>query len=532
MKQQGNYNVGIYCRLSKDDYNTNESSSITSQKAMLTAYIQEQGWNIIDYYVDDGWSGTTFQRPDFIRMINDIDLQKIDMVITKDLSRLGRDYIITGHYVEVYFPQKNVRYIALNDGIDTINDDNDIAPFKNILNEMYAKDISKKVRSALKLRASNGEFLGGYAPYGYTKDPNDKHKLLVDREVTPIIQKIFTLFLQGHGAQNIATTLNKEEAVNPIARLKAVNPDMFKAPKWNKTFYWRASTIKGILRNMVYLGHMVNCKLRSQSFKSKRQVSNEKEDWIIVENTHEPIISKEVWDEAQKMLEFRRRPTKQGEPHIFSGLLKCPDCGSSFVLTYNHSSYKTFICRTYKVGGVKMCSNHNIRYDILYDAILSDIKYHALSIQKNKEKIISKLMAEDIIKRDKQMAKLKNELKHITAREIEIDNVFSQLYEDKVQGVITNKRFIFLTEKFDNELEVIETKKQAIKDMLMKDEMDRKDMAHWINLIEKYTNIQDLSREILHELIECIYIGKKTYIDKEAHQDIRIVYKFVGEIAA
>ena len=210
MKQQQSYQVGIYCRLSRDDETNSESASISTQKAMITKYVQENGWEVVDYYVDDGVSGVTFQRPDFIRMINDIDRKRINMVITKDLSRLGRDYILTGHYVEVYFPQKNVRYIAINDGIDTIHDNNDIAPFKAIINEMYAKDASKKIRSAIKTKAQLGYFMGSYAPYGYMKDPNDCHKLLIDEEAAEVVRRIYRMFLQGAGVVNIARTLTFE----------------------------------------------------------------------------------------------------------------------------------------------------------------------------------------------------------------------------------------------------------------------------------------------------------------------------------
>ena len=533
MKQQDNYKVGIYCRLSKDDYNEGESSSITSQKSMLTAYVQEKGWDIVGYYVDDGVSGLTFQRPDFIRMINDIDMGKIDLVITKDMSRLGRDYIMTGHYVEVYFPSKNVRYIGLNDGIDTIHD-NDMTPFKAVINELYAKDISKKIRSSMKQRSLRGEYLGGYPPYGFIKDPADKHHLLVDEGSAPTIKRIFELFLLGHGAQNISTTLNKEGRTSPIDRLKELHPGMFKAEKWysSRPFQWKAPAVCHILRNPAYVGHMVNCRQTTKSFKCKDVVRNDPKDWIVVENTHEAIIDKETFDKAQKILAGRRTPTKQGEPHIFHGLLKCPDCGMSFTLSYaGGNSYKTFYCRTYKGQGINVCGNHNIRYDKLYDIVLDDIRYHAKLATLDKDKLMQKLSSEDLSKRDKQVKAWKAEVSKLTRRETEINDIIAKLYEDKINGVLSEARFLMLTQKYDGELLKIEDRKREVKEALVKEEIGRKDTAHWVEIIRKYTNISELTKELVHDLIDVIYIGKKEYINSNnATQDIRICYKFVGDL--
>ena len=322
MVKQQTYKVGIYCRLSRDDEAMSESSSITTQKEMLTKYVQENGWEVADYYVDDGVSGVTFQRPDFIRMIEDIDRKRIDMVITKDLSRLGRDYILTGHYVEVYFPSKNVRYIALNDGIDTIHDNNDIAPFKAIINEMYAKDASKKIRSAIKTKAQLGYFMGSYAPYGYMKAPNDCHKLLIDEDAAAVVRRIFKMFLQGAGTMNITKTLNREGVKTPMQHLMMRNPEMFKSPKWQGKKLWSHCVVRTFLKNIMYLGHMVNGRQTTRSFKCQEVVYNDKSDWIVVENTHEPIISQGDFDEVQRLMEFKRKPARDGKPHIFSGLLR------------------------------------------------------------------------------------------------------------------------------------------------------------------------------------------------------------------
>jgi len=534
MKQQQAYKVGVYCRLSRDDETNSESVSISTQKAMITKYAQENGWEIIDYYVDDGVSGVTFQRPDFIRMIEDIDRKRINMVITKDLSRLGRDYILTGHYVEVYFPSKDCRYIAINDGIDTIHDNNDIAPFKAIINEFYAKDASKKIRSAIKTKAQLGYFMGSYAPYGYMKDPNDCHKLLVDEEAAAVVRRIYRMFLQGAGIVNIARTLTYEGVDTPMQHLMKKNPEMFKSPKWQGQKLWAHCVVNKILKNIMYLGHMVNGRQTTRSFKCQEIIRNAPSDWIVVENTHEPIVSQEDFDEVQRLAEFKRKPTKEGTPHIFSGLLRCDECGKGFSLTNNHSKQKYFRCRTYHFAGKNFCSNHNIRYDILVNAIHEDIKYHAELAKFNKDAILSKLLSEDNTGRQGRINGCRNEISKISSREIEIESVFKNLYEDKVKGTINDSRFIFLTQQYDEELETLINRKKELQDLLAKEEIGEKDTTRFMALIEKYVDMQELTSEVAHELIDRIYIGKRegSGSGKEATQEVKIVYKFVGEIAA
>ena len=335
MKQPYNttiYNTALYMRLSRDDELQGESGSIQTQRMMLRQYAAEHGLNVIDEYIDDGWSGTNFDRPDFQRMIDDIEDGKINCVVTKDLSRLGRNYILTGQYTEIYFPSKGVRYIAVNDNVDTINGENELAPFLNILNEMHARQTSKKVKAAMRTRFANGAHYGAYAPLGYVKDPDKKGHLLIDPETRWIIEKIFDLAVHGRGAASITRILVEEKVPTPgwlnfqrygtFANIYAGAPE-------EKAYAWTIAQVKSILKEETYIGHSVHNKQTNISFKNKKKVRKPKEEWYRVENTHEAIISEDVFRQVQEQICNRRRRQKNGTTQIFSGLVKCADCGWS-----------------------------------------------------------------------------------------------------------------------------------------------------------------------------------------------------------
>jgi len=319
------YNVGIYCRLSVDDGANNESMSIGNQKSMLTEYVHKNEWNMEEIYVDDGWSGVNFDRPDFKRMINDIETGRINLIIVKDLSRLGRNYILCGQYTEIFFPSRNVRFIALNDGVDSLNTNNDIAPFKNILNDMYAKDISVKVRSALYAKARRGEYLGACDPYGYVRDPKDKHHLLINPEPASVVRRMFEMRANGCGLSKIAKILNAEGILCPsdYDSFRNHNPD---EGEFTPKCRWEDGSVRVIVGNEMFIGNMVQCRKRSQSYRTQKIMWNPKEDWVIVNNTHEGIVSRELFDRARNALKERTRVIKRrDEPNLFSGLFFCAD---------------------------------------------------------------------------------------------------------------------------------------------------------------------------------------------------------------
>lgn len=527
-EQHNRFKAAIYCRLSRDDDNNMESESIINQKRLLAKYVEERGWAIYGYYIDDGFSGTTFNRPDFLRMLSDIENKKIDLVITKDLSRLGRDYIQTGYYLEVYFPQKNIRYIALNDNIDTLGNDNDIAPFKNILNEMYAKDISKKIRAAFRTKAENGEFIGAVAPFGYKKHPENKNRLIVDETAAKVVKQAFDMVLEGYGLNKIARVFNSEGILNPTMYKRQQGVAYENNLRLNGTTYWTDSTIRKMLSNIVYTGVMAQGKQRTKSFKCKKKVSCNENDWIVVKDTHEPIISFETWDAVQKLLSVRKRTMADGETHIFAGLVKCMDCGRFMSLGRKANGYRYFVCGTYKNYGPHYCSRHGIRYDNLHDIILNDIKYHTELTKYDEDAIIEKLVSAEYFNRTGVESKLRNEFKVFESRMHEIDLVFRQLYEDRIKGNIPEKRFLQLSQHYEDEQARIKSKQEKILERLNTIETASKDINYWVNTIKRYTYMEELDREILSQLVEKILIGDRKVIDGHTVQEIKIVYRFEG----
>ena len=356
MKQPYNttiYNTALYLRLSRDDELQGESGSIQTQRMMLRQYAAEHGLTVVDEYIDDGWSGTNFERPSFQRMIDDIEDGKINCVVTKDLSRLGRNYILTGQYTEIYFPSKGVRYIAINDNVDTINGESELAPFLNILNEMHARQTSKKVKAAMHTRFANGAHYGAYAPLGYVKDPDKKGHLLIDPETRWIVEKIFDLAVHGRGAASITRILVEEKVPTPgwlNYERYGTFANIYAGAPAEKAYAWTIAQVKSILKEETYIGHSIHNKQSNISFKNKKKVRKPQEEWYRVENTHEAIISEEVFQKVQELIASRRRRQKNGTTQIFSGLVKCADCGWSLaygVNSQNKNPYAHYHCSKY-----------------------------------------------------------------------------------------------------------------------------------------------------------------------------------------
>ena len=384
IRQNGYYRAALYMRLSKDDEGPVESASISAQRKMLSAYANERGFTVVDEYIDDGWSGTSFDRPGFKRMIDDIEAKKINMVITKDFSRLGRDYITSGQFTEMYFPERNVRYIAINDGYDSANPYYDIAPFKHVVNEMYARDTSRKIRSAFQTKMQEGSFIGNFAPYGYMKDPDNKNHLIVDPGCANVVCEIFQMAENGQRPSEIAYYLNKSGIASPAVYRCSSRPHL------NVDFYstrkeWTSSTVCKILRNIVYLGHMAQGKTLKPSFKSKAASRLPAGEWYIVENTHEPLVSADTFDSVRKRSISRRRQPKTAFQNIFSGIAKCADCGANMSGSRKKEAAYNLACGRYKLYGSKECSNHFIDYDLIYNFVLSEAR-EMLALSENEKK--------------------------------------------------------------------------------------------------------------------------------------------------
>lgn len=525
------YSAALYLRLSKDDDDAKfESASIQAQRKMLTSYADNHGFSIHDYYVDDGYSGTNFDRPDFKRMLSDIETGIVNLVIVKDLSRLGRDYITTGQYTEIIFPAKGVRCIAVNDGYDSINPNNDIVPFKNVLNEMYARDISMKIRSAFTVRMNDGAFIGNFAPYGYMKEQDNKHHLVPDPNTAPIVQHIFSMAAQGIKYSEIARYLNEQGIIPPI--LYRCTNNNIPIDRYNaKRLEWTSGSIGKLCKNTVYLGHTSQGKTSKVSFKSKTSIAREKNDWIVVRNTHQPIIDQETFSIAQRISKSRTcQKNKNGFSNVFSGLAVCADCGCcmSTVGSRKKNSPYSLACGKYKLYSSSACTNHFIDYNTLYNLVLNAINEKIAMTQSERNALFAELQKADSIDSEKAIAK--RELKSLSKRQKEIDILVEKLYEDKVKGLLSESRFLKLLESFETENNDIKHKIDIIENSSKQNNTAKEAYIRFDKLISQYDKINELTPDLLFKLIERIEIGQghyeKTESGKVKNQTIRIYFRF------
>lgn len=482
------FKAAIYCRLSKDDEQKGESASIQNQKELLENYVKSRGWSIYDVYIDDGYTGLNTNRPSFQRLIRDIENKKVDIVITKDLSRLGRNYLQTGYYTENFFPKNNVRYIALNDGVDTFQENNEIVPFKNVLNEFYSRDVSKKMKSAYMTRARQGKFIGCLAPIGYRKDNDDPHKLVIDDETSWIVEKIFDLAFSGYGVQAIRRRLFEEKIPTPTwwNRKKGLRN---KKTKLEMTvdggeYWWDCTTLKEIIENPVYIGHIASQKV-NYKFKVGWLSDKPKEEWIIVENTHEPIISEDIYNIANEKLKSRRRPFKNGEESIFAGIVKCPDCGKSLNLGRNKSKKreKLLTCNTYRRYGKSLCSQHRIYYDTLYEIVLKDIRKNAEIALKDEKEIIKALEKSREIDNEEEQKFIMDKIYEDQIRVEDLTKKIERLYDDWLDNKISESNFQKILEKSQNEQDYLNQRIEDNQKLIVKEDLEDINVKKWIELI-------------------------------------------------
>ncbi|EOI9064025.1 recombinase family protein [Streptococcus pyogenes] len=538
MSRTKKYVAGLYCRLSKDDGNSVESMSIWSQKVMLKQFAESNSIAIYDYYVDDGYSGTNFERPSFKKMITDIENGKINCVITKDLSRLGRNYLQSGAYIEMYFPQKNIRYIAITDGIDTLNSNqNDIMPFKNILNEMYAKDTSKKVKSAIQSRMREGTYIGSKAPFGYLKDPNNKRRLIIDEKTKPIIELIYKLCLEGKGTQLISQELMKRKIPRPSAFVENAEK-LYGLTEENK-YQWSHRMVLNVLRDPVYCGNMARNKRPTLSFKNSKRMYIPKSDYIYAKDTHEGIVSEEIWEQVQTMIDKRKCNNKKGlyYDNIFQGLVRCPKCGYALTPKTDYRLKKKelidfvhFSCSTYKKYGVNACSSHRIEARDLYNIVLEDIQYHGSMALSAKEDFVEKIIEKIEVEKIDEGKELSNKLELKKNQLAELDRSYEQLYEDRLEGNITERNFnlmnVSISKKQDKLIEEIKVLEGDIEVSFETEDNYKK----FMNNISKYAKIKSLNRYILNQIIDKIYVYDKEEIDGQISQKVEIHYKFIGKL--
>ncbi len=507
------WRAAIYCRLSREDEGVSQSESIKNQLDFLERYVKEQGWEVYGIYIDDGYSGTNFDRPDFNRLIKDIE-NGVNLIITKDLSRLGRDYITTGYYLEKFFPEKRVRYIAVIDSIDTFmkTAGNDITPFRSVINDLYARDISNKVRNAMDTKKRAGKFIGAFPPFGYRKDPEDKNKLVIDEETSAIIERIFNMYLKGYGPSKIAHELNREGVITPTKYKETIS----NYSGTSKVDLWNHSTIRVILKNPTYMGCMRQNTENRLSYKSKKRIRMPKEQWIIVEDTHEAIIDKVMFEEVQKKLQLANSSfyRGRGKPRLFSGLIFCGDCGSYMTPQSKGGKNVFLICSTYKIYTAAYCSRHTMHEDQLEQLVLEDLKRMA------KASLDYKKVASRVSKKESSTitSRVSQELSRLDRRIAELDKINKTLYSDRVSGAISLEQYQELSEDFKEEKVALKRRVDAFNEKQADLKAHNSDNDNVEELAEELLNLNKLDRRILEKMIERIDI----YEDKK----ITIHYSF------
>ena len=535
--------TALYCRLSIEDGRDNESMSISNQKLMLKDYADKHGLYPCEYYVDDGYTGRNSNRPDFQRMLADIEKGRIGTVITKDLSRLARNYLESGSYIEVFFPKYNVRYIAITDGVDSLTRQQmDITPFKNILNDMYSRDISKKVLAGIMTRSRQGKFCGGTPPYGLMRDPADKGHLIINEEEAPVIRHIYELALNGYGNMRISKQLMEEKV--PITRVKANT-------ECDVNYYaWSVSRISSILRNPFYKGAHVVCKTHQKAIRSNTYNIIPREEREVIEDCHEAIISKEDWDRVQELID-RRPPIMQGNScpyhNIFHGIVYCATCGRSMQVRYekvgrtdkNRTTKKMrepidkayYICQTYNRMGKDACTSHKIEARALTDLVLKDIQDLAKEAMKDADAFYNRLAKRMEKQYRTDYTELKKEYGRLQNRNEEIDGIIGSLYADKSKGILSEKRFVKMLSDLENEQSDNETRMQELSKHLNESDAQDGDIRLFIDEIRKVGVIRELDEAVLNRLIDKIFIGETIKTDQGKVQEVRIVYNFVGEVS-
>ena len=522
--------TALYCRLSRDDELAGESNSITNQKSILSKYAKDNNFQNIKFFVDDGYSGTTFTRPAFMEIMELAEQGKIGTIIVKDHSRLGRNRLVVGQLLEEDFVRLNIRYIAIMDNIDSSKGLNDFLPIQDWFNEMHAKNTSQKVRAVLKNKGESGVSLDNNVPYGYKKDENDKTKWLVDETSAEVVKEIFNLFIQGHGTFEIARILRERKILTPSEYNASISTNL-NAQEYQ--YKWCGTTVAGILDRQEYIGDTVNFKCTTRSYKDKTRINLPKEDRKIFKNTHEPIIDEYTWNIAKQLRNNRKKRAKSGKKSIFSGLLFCYDCGKKMYFQSPVVDLKAkdhYRCSSYKYD-TTACTSHYISDEALQIIILENIQ-RVISYMKDYEDLfIKEQLAKSTQDEIKKISKNKKELEKAKNRIIEIDNLFMHIYEDNVSGKITNDRFRNLSFNYDKEQQELKIKIEQLSKEIENTEKKDTDITQFISNVKKYTEITDLTPEILNELIEKILIHQAEKIDGKKVQEIDIYYRGVGIIS-
>ena len=522
----------LYERLSRDDNLEGESYSIGNQKKLLTKVAKEKGYTNLVHFLDDGISGVTMDRPGFNDMMEQLAAGKAAAVFVKDLSRLGRNYIEVGRLTEEFFPEHDIRLVAVSDNIDTAEGENELAPIRNLFNEWYARDISKKRRISNKIKGNAGEPMGP-PPYGYKKDPDDPKRWIVDEEAAQVVRRVFRMTLDGYGTEQIATIFSEEKILTPIAYWREKGVNRPGKSKLRGPYMWNSSTITHILSLQEYCGDILNFKTYSKSYKNKKRLANDRENWVIFQDVHEPIIERAVFEQVQqKRGKIRKRRTHEGERNMFSGLLVCADCGHNLHFHFNQGNpdIKYFNCSNYKGNRGTCTSTHYVRVDFLEQVVLGEIRRLTKFASQFEDEFVKAVIGHSQQAEATDRKLKEKELKALQARDEELDGLFERIYEDNVSGKLSDDRFARMSRRYEEEQKELAEKIKALRAEIDKQNSQSMTTDMFISLVRKYTRARKLTPRVLNELIEKIEVFNAEKVDGVWEQRLRIHYNCVGAI--
>lgn len=522
----------LYERLSRDDNLEGESYSIGNQKKLLTKVAKEKGYTNLVHFLDDGISGVTMDRPGFVEMIQQLEQGRAAAVFVKDLSRLGRNYIEVGRLTEEFFPEHDIRLVAVSDNIDTAEGENELAPIRNLFNEWYARDISKKRRISNKIKGNAGEPMG-QPPYGYIKDPNNPKRWIVDDEAAQVVRRIYSMTLEGYGTEQIAAQLEKDEILTPRAYWLKKGIKRPGKGKQQPATKWNSSTVTKILSLQEYCGDILNFKTYSKSYKNKKRLENDRENWVIFKDVHEPIIERSVFEQVQqKRGKIRKRRTNEGEHNMFSGLLVCADCGSNLHFHFNQGNpeIKYFNCSNYKGNRGSCTSTHYVRVDFLEQVVLGEIRRLTKFASLYEDEFLKAVIGHSQQAAETDRKLKEKELKSLLARDEELDGLFERIYEDNVSGKLSDDRFAKMSRRYEGEQKELAEKIKKLRSEIEKQSSQAMTTDMFISLVRKYTRARKLTPRMLNELVEKIEVYHAEKIDGVWEQRLRIHYNCVGEI--
>lgn len=522
----------LYERLSRDDNLEGESYSIGNQKKLLTKVAKEKGYINLVHFLDDGISGVTMDRPGFVEMIQQLEQGRAAAVFVKDLSRLGRNYIEVGRLTEEFFPEHDIRLVAVSDNIDTAEGENELAPIRNLFNEWYARDISKKRRISNKIKGNAGEPMG-QPPYGYIKDPDNPKRWIVDDEAAQVVRRIYSMTLEGFGTEQIAAQLEKNEILTPRAYWLKKGIKRPGKGKQQPATKWNSSTVTKILSLQEYCGDILNFKTYSKSYKNKKRLENDRENWVIFKDVHEPIIERSVFEQVQhKRGKIRKRRTNEGEHNMFSGLLVCADCGSNLHFHFNQGNpeIKYFNCSNYKGNRGTCTSTHYVRVDFLEQVVLGEIRRLTKFASLYEDEFLKAVIGHSQQAAETDRKLKEKDLKTLLARDEELDGLFERIYEDNVSGKLSDDRFARMSRRYEDEQKELAEKIKKLRSEIEKQRSQAMTTDMFISLVRKYTRARKLTPRMLNELVEKIEVYNAEKIDGVWEQRLRIHYNCVGEI--